>query len=76
MILIEWVKLHPVWTLLGVSWFLWNVMKRFPQPEKQPWKTLWVIGETICVLSWDRWGGTLKTIPVQPPSETIPKDSK
>ena len=51
---------HPL--LLGaIIYVLLNLAKRIPPPANQPWLTLWQVFEATMLLSWDRYGGALKT---------------
>lgn len=61
--LLNWIQNHEGLLLAILAYVFINVSKRRAPPTSEPYRTAWMVFETFMLLSWDRWGGTLKTVP-------------
>jgi hypothetical protein len=56
----EWLTDHTEVIALAI-YVVINIIPRKP-PADPRWRIAWRAVEILCVLSWDRWGGSLKAL--------------
>lgn len=65
-----WCLAHPEIAIPIVIYLAWNIIPRTP-PKNRFLFALWSVAERAMLLSWERWGGTVKSLGIVSPDPEV-----